>query len=141
MNKLSRYTYYLGLILIGSALSACGDTPIAQERQEVREVLQVVKERTLLGHDACIELIKSISRNPATTVVPEIYNIATSQGVTYKDTYIAVFEWTGFNMVQAQNGFGATIGVEATCEYNINVGQLYGLVFDGQIFIRNGVYQ
>jgi hypothetical protein len=133
--------FHTSLLLMALLLSGCGDTPEVRQSQEVRQVLQQIKDRTLLGQQACIDLIKSISRNPATTEVPELYNIANHTGVTFRNTYIAIFEWTGINMVQAQNGFGAKIGVEATCEYNINVGQLYGLVFDGQVFIRNGVYQ
>tara|TARA_R110000772_G_scaffold38016_6_gene89933 strand:+ start:305 stop:679 length:375 start_codon:yes stop_codon:yes gene_type:complete len=119
-------------------LTACQESPEEQVRRELRERNRLEQQKTWAGQLTCIEVIKAVSRNPATTKVPLLYNMIDIDNVLFTNGHIARFQWSGFNMVQAQNGFGLVVGVEASCEYDINTDQVYTLIFDGQAFIRNG---
>ena len=125
-------------MLIALLLSACQESPEEQLRREQDEAVEIARQKKWVGQRTCIELIKRVSRNPATTQVPELYNTRELNNVPFRNGHIARFEWNGLNMVQAQNGFGMLIGVTATCEYDINTEKVYGFTFDGQVFMKDG---
>ena len=126
------------VIFVVIITTSCQESPEESRMRELREAVRLQNEKAWIGQRRCIELIKRVSRNPSTTQVPELYNAVEIENVPYRNGHIARFTWSGFNLVQAQNGFGAYIGVEASCEYDITTEQIYGLVFDGQIFMQDG---
>lgn len=136
--KILKTVIKIHLLSIALFLTACQESPQDREIREIREAATISREKAWYGQRTCIELIKRVSRNPATTQVPELYNPINIANMPYRDGHIALFNWTGPNLVQAQNGFGILIGVEATCEYDINTEQVYGFAFNGQVFMSNG---